>query len=176
LKQYEAMFLFDAGFASNFANVEQEVERVMQRAEAEIILCRKWEERKLAFEIKKRKRGCYVLVYFNAPPNSIVGLERDCQLSDSVLRILVTSAEGISRERMEASAAPAVVSQEGDRHRPVASEKRSDAGTTAAPTATATATATAEPEVKAEAAAEAAAEPEAKPESESAAPATDADA
>jgi small subunit ribosomal protein S6 len=101
LKQYEAMFLFDPTFAADFSNAEQEVDRIMGRAEAKVILCRLWEERRLAYEIKKRKRGCYVLVYFECDPLRIVGIERDCQLAENILRILISQAEGISREWME---------------------------------------------------------------------------
>ena len=50
-----------------------------------------------------RKRGLYVLTYFKASGTSITGLERDAKLSDSILRILVVRADGISRERMEAA-------------------------------------------------------------------------
>ncbi len=100
-KQYEAMFLFDPGFAGDFANAEQEIRRIMDRAEAEIVLCRRWDERKLAYEVKGRKRGVYALTYFLAEPSRIRGVERDAQLSESVLRVLVLQAEGLTREHME---------------------------------------------------------------------------
>lgn len=100
-KQYEAMFLFDPGFAGDLANAEQEIRRIMDRAEAEIVLCRRWDERKLAYEIAGRKRGVYVLTYFLADPSRIRGLERDVQLSESVLRVLVLRADGLTREHME---------------------------------------------------------------------------
>ncbi len=102
MKQYEAMFIFDPTFATEFRKVEAEVQRIMERAGAEIVVSRKWEERKLAFEMKRRKRGCFVLTYFRAAPESIVGIERDCALSEHILRVLVVCAEGISRQRIEA--------------------------------------------------------------------------
>ncbi len=100
-KQYEAMFLFDSGFAGDFANAEQEIRRIMDRAEAEIVLCRRWDERKLAYEVKGRKRGVYALTYFLAEPSRIRGVERDAQLSESVLRVLVLRADGLTRDHME---------------------------------------------------------------------------
>lgn len=102
MKQYEAMFLFDSTIASDFGNVEKEVDRIMKRADAEIIVSRKWEERKLAFEIKNHKRACYVLTYFRAEPDRIVGMERDVALSESILRVLILCVDGLSRQRMEA--------------------------------------------------------------------------
>ncbi len=102
MKQYEGMFIFDPTFASDFKNVEDEVGRIMTRADGEIIVNRKWDERKLAYDIGKRKRGCYVLTYFKADPERIAALERDCGLSDHILRVMVLRADDMSRERMEA--------------------------------------------------------------------------
>jgi len=101
LKQYEAMFLFDSTFASDYANVEKELARLMERAGAEIIVAGKWDERKLAYEIKKHKRGSYVLVFFRSPGDSIRKLEQDCRLSEHVLRVLILSAEDLSRKKID---------------------------------------------------------------------------
>jgi ribosomal protein S6 len=101
LKQYEAMFLFDPTLASDFGKAKEEVERILRRAEAEVVFLEKWEERKLAYEIRGRKRGLYVLAYFRCDGSKVGGIERDARLSESVLRILVTSAEGVTREQME---------------------------------------------------------------------------
>ena len=100
---YEAMFLFDPGFASDFSRVEQEVERLMERAEAQIIMSRKWDERKLAYEIKGRKRGCYVLTFFRASRQKVAGLERDVRLSESILRVLILKVDYMTEEDMTAA-------------------------------------------------------------------------
>ena len=107
MKQYEAMFLIDPTFAADVANAENEVRRILGRAGAEVIVMGKWDERKLAYPIQRRKRGCYVLAYFNAEQSRIKDLERDCHLSEHVLRVLVTRAEELSRERMEKALAEA---------------------------------------------------------------------
>jgi single-strand DNA-binding protein len=97
------MFLFDPGFASDFSKVEREVGRIMERAQAEIIMCRKWDERKLAYEIKGRKRGCYVLTFFQVQSDNLAGIERDAQLSESILRALVLKADYMTEEDMQAA-------------------------------------------------------------------------
>jgi small subunit ribosomal protein S6 len=101
LNQYEAMFLFDPTFAASFDACESEVKRLMERAEAELLFCRKWEERRLAHRIKGRKRGVYALVYFKAPPDKIKPLERDAQISENILRLLVVRADYATPEMME---------------------------------------------------------------------------
>ena len=98
---YEGMFLFDSGFANDFAKVEAEIQRLMDRAQAQIIRCGKWDERKLAYDIKGRKRGCYVLVFFKAPAEKIITMQRDVNLSESVLRALILRADYLTEEQME---------------------------------------------------------------------------
>jgi small subunit ribosomal protein S6 len=115
LNLYEAMFLFDPTFAGSLENCEAEIKRIIDRAEGELVFLRKWEERRLAFKLKGRKRGVYVLTYFKAPPAKITGMERDAMLSENVLRVLVLRADGMTPELMEKAAAPrAVEPAEGD--------------------------------------------------------------
>ncbi len=103
LYQYEAMFLFDPTFGANFEACEGEVKRLIDRAGGELLFCRKWEERRLAYRIQGRKRGVYVLTYFRAPGEKIVGFERDAQISENILRLLVLRADHITPELMELS-------------------------------------------------------------------------
>ena len=112
MNQYEAMFLFDPTFAGSFENCETEIKRIMERAEAQIDFLRKWDERRLAYKLKGRKRGVYVLVYFKAPSSKITGLERDALLSENILRVLVLRADGMTPELMEKAAAPRAVESE----------------------------------------------------------------
>ena len=128
LNQYEAMFIFDPTFGSSFENCEAEVRRLMDRADAEILLCRKWDERRLAYRIKGRKRGVYVLVYFTAPPTKIAPLERDARLSEDILRALVLRADGMNRDAMEravAGEAQPVGDERGTRKTPAEAETKS---------------------------------------------------
>ncbi len=101
MKQYEAMFLFDPTFGSSFEKCQREINRLMERAKAKIILCGPWDERRLAYRIKGRKRGVYVLVFFEAPPEGIPSIERDAKLSEDILRVMVLRAERLTRESME---------------------------------------------------------------------------
>lgn len=105
MMQYEAMFLFDPTFGASYENCEGEIRRlIVDRAGGEIEFCRKWDERRLAYKVKGRKRGVYVLVYFKAPPEKISPLERDAELNENILRVLVLTANGMTAELMEKAA------------------------------------------------------------------------
>jgi len=100
LKRYEAMFLFDNAAMHQWSEIEGEVKRLFDRIEAQPLVCLKFDERRLAYEINGRKRGTYVLTYFDADPGRIADLERDAGLSESVLRMLVLRADKISEEKL----------------------------------------------------------------------------
>ncbi len=122
MRPYEAMFLFDSAVVRDWSDIEAEVRRLCDRINAELLVCVKFDERKLAYEIERRKRGLYVLTYIKAEPERITDLERDVRLSEVVLRVLVLRAENLTEERLsELRAHPidtplAPLSGDGRRH------------------------------------------------------------
>ncbi|MEP0841811.1 MAG: 30S ribosomal protein S6 [Phycisphaerae bacterium] len=105
LKKYEGMFLFDPAVTADWDAVQAELGRLMKRAEARVIVMQRWDERRLAYEIRGRKRAIYALTYFEAEPGKIAGLERDAQISEAILRCLVLKADHLSEEEMKELAA-----------------------------------------------------------------------
>ncbi len=93
-KLYEAMFLIDAAeAASDWEGVNKTIKTILEKADAEIVSMRKWDERKLAYNIKGQSRGTYILCYFKAEGNKIQEIERDVQLSERIMRALILNAE-----------------------------------------------------------------------------------
>jgi ribosomal protein S6 len=91
---YEAMFLVDSGDAASWGDMTKHLANIFDRSGAEIIGITRWDERKLAFTVKKRKRGTYVLAFFLLKTGSVlVEIERDCSLSEKVLRSIILRAD-----------------------------------------------------------------------------------
>ena len=74
-----------------------------------------WGKRRLAYPINYKTEGYYVLMYIAAPADLPRELERNLQISDSVLRYMVIRFEGVLPPKREplkpytpAHAAPAV--------------------------------------------------------------------
>ena len=103
VKCYEGLFLFPQTAAGDLQSAVDHLKGILARAEVKIISLRKWDERRLAYEIKRNRRGLFFLVYFEAPPNALAHIERDCNLSEQVLRSMVIRAEHLTREQMEAA-------------------------------------------------------------------------
>lgn len=117
MKSYEAMFLMDAALATDWPAAEAEVKRVLERASAKVLGMKKWDDRKLAYSIGPHKRGLYVLAYFEAEPDKITGIERDVQLSEKLVRVLVIRRDRLTPEDVEkamAAAAPPKTLSRGD--------------------------------------------------------------
>ncbi|MCH7791081.1 MAG: 30S ribosomal protein S6 [Planctomycetes bacterium] len=100
---YEAMFLVSQAAATDLAGVIDHINHLFERAGATVLAMSKWDERRLAFEIDKQKRGIFLLTYFTANRDAIGGLERDCNLSEILMRMLVIRADHLTEEEMRAT-------------------------------------------------------------------------
>lgn len=99
--KYEGMFLFPAGQVDAEAAIAQ-VRGIVERHQGTVLLIKKWDERKLAYEIKRHKRGLYILCYFTAPGDAVAAINRDVQLGDNLLRVLITDASHLNEAEMAA--------------------------------------------------------------------------
>ena len=100
---YEGLFLFPQSVTANLQAASDHVKEILQRAEVNLISFKKWDERRLAYEVKGNRRGVFFLVYFEAPGSAIARIDRDCNLSEQVLRALITRADNMSLEQMQAA-------------------------------------------------------------------------
>jgi small subunit ribosomal protein S6 len=99
---YEGMFLVDSALAaSNWEGVNNTIKKILERAEAEIVSIRKWDDRKLAYEIQGKGRGVYILCYFRVDGERISEIEKAVQLSEQIMRVLILNAEHMTAEDIE---------------------------------------------------------------------------
>lgn len=109
---YEAMILVDsAKAASDWDGLIGTIEAILKKAEAEIVSIRKWDERRLAYEIEKKGRGTYILCYFRSAGDRISGIEREVQLSEQIMRVLILNAEHLTDEDVEKERAAVVMAE-----------------------------------------------------------------
>jgi small subunit ribosomal protein S6 len=102
LNQYEAMFLLGPiGTAEPETSLNM-CKGVIERHGGQIILIKKWDERKLMYELEGQKRGTYIISFFRAPTTAISGIERDVKLSEDILRVLVLKADHLNEQEMAA--------------------------------------------------------------------------
>jgi len=100
---YEGVFIISQAVAVDLQGAVDHIKEILAKAGAEIIAMKKWDERRFAYEIKKQKRGVYILVYFTCPAPNLAQIERSCNLSEKVLRSLVVRADHLTIDEMRAA-------------------------------------------------------------------------
>jgi small subunit ribosomal protein S6 len=99
---YEALFLVDSALAAaQWDHVLELVQKILDRSQARTISIRKWEERKLAYTMNGKVRGTYILAYFECLSSGIGQIERDVQLSEEIIRVLVVRTDQMSQAEMD---------------------------------------------------------------------------
>lgn len=101
MRTYEAMFLLDAS-NTDIEAASVPVRELLDRIRAEVLVLKLWDERRLAYEVKGRRRGMYLLTYFKAEPANVTAIDHEVQLDERILRAMVLSADHVSEERMNA--------------------------------------------------------------------------
>ena len=95
-KLYEGMFLVDSAIAaSDWQGIINTIRSILDKAGVEIVSVDKWDERKLAYGIKGKTRGTYILAYFRADGPQIAPIERSAQLSEDIIRALILCVEDV---------------------------------------------------------------------------------
>src|SRR3954465_11848445 len=99
---YEAMFLFPPPGVTDVEAMIANSRGIIERHGGKITVIKRWDERKLAYEIKKQKRGTYVIAYFSAPPQAVTPIERDVTLSEDVVRVIIKKGDPLNETEMNA--------------------------------------------------------------------------
>jgi small subunit ribosomal protein S6 len=100
---YECMFLISQGEAANLNNVIEHIGEIVGKGDAEIVAIRKWDDRRLAYEIDKQKRGVYILAYINAPTDGVARIERECNLSEHIMRLITIRVDHMTVDQAKAA-------------------------------------------------------------------------
>jgi len=91
---YECMWLVDANSGrEDYNKIVAALKEIIEKGGGSWINGDKWEERRLAYPIKKKKRGLYVISHFSAVTEAVTKIDRQARLSDIVMRHMITVDE-----------------------------------------------------------------------------------
>jgi small subunit ribosomal protein S6 len=95
MNQYEVMYVIDSALEDS-ARVEliNRFSELVKKNGGEVERIDEWGKRRLAYAIQYKTEGYYVLMYVKGPSDLPKELERNLQISESVLRYLVIRYEG----------------------------------------------------------------------------------
>ena len=106
MRRYELMLVIRPDVADDRSQaVIDRTTRQITAAGGQIIKVAPWGRRRLAYPIDRYREGSYHIVVFESPAEAIAELERSLQITEDVLRYLVTRAVKPVKARRDAAAA-----------------------------------------------------------------------
>jgi small subunit ribosomal protein S6 len=133
LQKYETIFVIDSLLkAEEIEAIITKYERFISANGGDINAIEKWGKKRLAYEIKKRQYGYYVLIRFDGPGAMIKQLEREYRLNESILRFMTLAMTKMALKVLESqqALAPAEESKKAEEPKkveePVAEEPKKE--------------------------------------------------
>ena len=91
---YESMYVIDANLTDDQVDsIIAKYTKLVADQGGEVRAVGRWDKRRMAYEVKGRREGLYILMFFEAEPNVTRELDRVYRISDDVFRHLITRVE-----------------------------------------------------------------------------------
>lgn len=95
VRTYETLYIVDPNLTDDqLQAIIEKYKNVVTNSGGEVIIADKWDKRRLAYEIKNRREGIYVLMYFKAEPAVASELDRVMRISEDCIRHIIVLDEG----------------------------------------------------------------------------------
>jgi ribosomal protein S6 len=131
------MFLLDNQVVrEGWQQAKARVTDTLTKHGAKIVTARRWDERKLAYTVKRKNRATFLLCYYEMGNEHITAMRRDFDLSEPVLRYLMLACDAVPEGEADLAAAeqaadftvPAPPPDDAVEPQPAARERRRDDG------------------------------------------------
>ena len=87
MKKYETIFILNPDLdEEQTQSTIEKVKGIITQTNGEILKVEDWGKRKLAYLIKKKDKGHYVLIHFSGSPALLSELERNYRVMDAVIK------------------------------------------------------------------------------------------
>ncbi|MEM9799440.1 MAG: 30S ribosomal protein S6 [Planctomycetota bacterium] len=102
---YETMVLLDNDVVrQDWKKAKAIVTDTITKYGGEVETCRRWDERRLAYPIRRKNRATYYLAYHRIDGDSIPGFLRDFELNERVLRYLMVRVDEVPEDERKLAA------------------------------------------------------------------------
>jgi len=107
MELYESLFIIRPSVSDEETNaLIEKMKGVANRTGAQFIKVENLGKKKLAYEVRRERKGTYAYFYFKAPNNTVGELERAYRLEDNIIKFLTIHHEKelTPRRQVDASA------------------------------------------------------------------------
>ncbi len=105
MPQYESIFIVRPSLTDEETDkVVEKVKGVLQRTGASVVKQENWGKKRLAYEVRRERKGTYIYLNFTSPGDTVAELERSYRIEDAVIKFMTIKLEeeGASRPAVEA--------------------------------------------------------------------------
>ncbi|MBI4685778.1 MAG: 30S ribosomal protein S6 [Nitrospirae bacterium] len=121
---YESIIILNATLPDeDITAATEKIKNLITNSAGEILQINPWGRRKLAYEIKKHKKGFYLLLHFKSPSSLIKKLEDYYKVFDPVIKYMILK---LDKKQIEA-ALQTVSAGEGSSASVVTAEQKTEA-------------------------------------------------
>ena len=103
---YEGMFLLDNQVVrEDWKKAKSIITDALKKHGASVLCARRFDERRLAYPIRRRRRATYCLAFYRMGSEGQTALRRDLELNENILRYLMLAREKLPDGELELAAA-----------------------------------------------------------------------
>jgi len=97
MQLYESIFIVRPSLSDEDTNkLIEKMKGVVAKAGATLLKSENWGKKKLAYEVKRERKGTFVYLHFRSEGGVVSELERSYRLEDSVLKFLTVRVEQVA--------------------------------------------------------------------------------
>lgn len=94
MRKYEAALILLSNLEEDVRNAEiEKIKGIITDRQGTVEKVNEWGQRRLAYEIDKKREGYYVFINFTAGSDAVNEIDRICKISDNVIRHMITVEE-----------------------------------------------------------------------------------
>lgn len=102
MNQYEVAVLYHPDLEIDLEKATSKVEKILADNQAKILKADSWGKRKLAYAISKQDYAIYVFYTIEMPATNVQKLEQTLNITDEVIRFLITKVDLKAAAKAEA--------------------------------------------------------------------------
>ncbi|MBI5357434.1 30S ribosomal protein S6 [Candidatus Saccharibacteria bacterium] len=93
MNQYEIAVLYDPQLEIDLSKAEDKIKKILTDNGGKIVKTDNWGKKKLAYPIAKHEQAVYVFYTVDMPPAGVVKVESSLNITDEVIRYLITKPD-----------------------------------------------------------------------------------
>ena len=100
MPQYESIFIVRPSLSDEETEkVVAKVKGVLERTGATLLKSENWGRKKLAYEVKRERKGTYVYLNFDSDGRVVGELERSYRFEDSIIKFMTVNQEPVGTQK-----------------------------------------------------------------------------